>query len=383
MKIRDFELFKLAPRFLFLKITTDNGIEGWGEPIVEGRADTVAAAVKEAMEPLIGQDPRRIEDACQIMYRGPFYRGGPVLMSAMSGIEQALWDIKGKALGVPVHELLGGACRDRLRVYSWIGGDTPEAYAKAATEKVAAGFTALKMCLTEAAGWLTTSPAQIANAVDRVAAARAAVGPTIDLAVDFHGRVHRATAKVLAKALEPYGIFFIEEPVLPEHLDKLAEIARVTHIPIATGERCFGRTGFKALFEQGVVDIIQPDLSHAGGIWEVRKIAAMAEAYDVAMAPHCPLGPLAFAASLQVDAVSPNFLIQEQAFNVHQPMHNPVLALLKDPGVFKFHDGFVPVPMGPGLGVEVDEAAVRAAANQGHNWHAPLWRLPDGSLSEW
>ncbi|ALS26676.1 galactonate dehydratase [Paenibacillus sp. 32O-W] len=382
MKIRTIERFKVPPRWLFLKITTDDGIEGWGEPIVEGRADTVAAAVEELGDYLIGRDAGHIEDLWQVMYRGGFYRGGPVLTSAMSGIEQALWDIKGKALGVPVYELLGGPVRDRMRVYAWIGGDRPEDVGRAAAAQVAAGYTALKMNGTADMEWIDSNT-KIDQAVQNIAAVREAVGYGIGIGVDFHGRVHKGMAKALVKELEPFKPMFVEEPVLPENNEALRELARMSAIPIATGERMYTRWGFKQLLQEGWADIIQPDLSHAGGILEVRKIAAMAEAYDVAVAPHCPLGPIALAASLQLDFCTPNAFIQEQSLGIHYNEGSDLLDYLADPGVFEYKDGYVERLTQPGLGIQVNEAKVREMAAVGHRWRNPVWRNADGSVAEW
>ncbi|HVB10816.1 MAG TPA: galactonate dehydratase [Bacillota bacterium] len=383
MKIAEIELFAVPPRWLFLKITTDDGIVGWGEPVVEGRAATVAACVQEMADLIVGHDAHRIEDIWQMLYRGGFYRGGPVLTAALSGIDQALWDIKGKALGVPVWQLLGGACRERIRIYTGIGGDRPADVAVRAAAAVSEhGFTALKMNAGNQQGYVD-SPATVALAAARLAAVREAVGDTVDIAVDFHGRVHKAMAVQLGKALEPFAPMFIEEPVLPENNEALAAIAAHTTIPIATGERMFTRWGFKRLLQDGHVAIVQPDLSHAGGISECRKIAAMAEAYDVAIAPHCPLGPIALAASLQLDACTPNFLIQEQSLGLHYNQGSDLLDYLADRSVFAYQAGYVPIPRGPGLGIAIDEANVRAAAARGHRWRNPLWRLGDGTVAEW
>jgi galactonate dehydratase len=382
VKIRSLELFKVPPRWVFLKVSTDDGVVGWGEPIVEGRADTVIAAVKELAAYLIGADPRRVEDLFQVLYRGGFYRGGPVLTSAISGIEQALWDIKGRALGVPVHELLGGAARDRVRVYNWIGGDRPVDLAAGIELQRANGFSAVKMNATEELHYLDDHR-KIDAAVARMAAARSAGGDGFDIAVDFHGRVHRAMAKTLVRELEPFRPYFFEEPVPPENLEALREIARHTSVPIAVGERLFTRWGFKDVISEGVVDIVQPDLSHAGGIWEVRKIAAMAEAFDVAVAPHCPLGPIAFAASLQLDACTPNVVIQESSAGIHYNVGNDLLDYVLELGPFTCRDGYLPVPTGPGLGIEIDEERVRDRARAGHDWKSPVWRNADGTVAEW
>lgn len=382
MKITKLESFIVPPRWCFLKIETDAGIVGWGEPVVEGRALTVQAAVHELEDYLIGQDPQRIEDLWQVMHRGGFYRGGAVFMSAIAGVDQALWDIKGKALNTPVYNLLGGACRDRIRVYSWIGGDRPAEVATAAKNAAEAGFTAIKMNATEELQFVD-SYAKVDAVLERVQAVRQASSPDFGIAVDFHGRVHRPMAKVLAKELEPLRLMFLEEPVLSEHVEALRDIKNVTSTPIALGERLFSRWDFKTVLHEGLADILQPDLSHAGGISECRKIASMAEAYDVALAPHCPLGPIALAACLQVDAVSYNAFIQEQSLGIHYNAGSDLLDYLTDKTVFQYSDGFVEMPTGPGLGISINEEKVRELAQTGHRWRNPIWRHPDGSVAEW
>ncbi|MDF2961355.1 MAG: galactonate dehydratase [Paenibacillus sp.] len=382
MKIKSMELFKVPPRWLFLKITTDDGIVGWGEPVVEGKADTVRTAVEEMSEFLIGRDPGHIEDLWQVLYRGGFYRGGPILTSAISGIEQALWDIKGKSLGVPVYDLLGGPVKDKMRVYAWIGGDKPSDVAESAKEKIAQGYTAIKMNGTAEMEWIDSS-LKVQEAVERLAAVREAIGPGNGIGVDFHGRVHKTMAKVLIKEMEPFKPMFIEEPVLSENNEALLEITKGSSVPIATGERMYTRWDFKRLLTQGGVDIIQPDLSHAGGIWEVRKIAAMAEAFDVAVAPHCPLGPIALASSLQLDFCTPNAFIQEQSLGIHYNQGSDLLDYLVDPAVFDYQDGFVKRLTKPGLGIEINEEKVREMAKIGHQWRNPVWRNEDGTVTEW
>ncbi|NLM78891.1 MAG: galactonate dehydratase [Ruminococcaceae bacterium] len=382
MKLIHYELFKVPPRWLFLRLETDDGYVGWGEPVVEGRAATVAACVRECWPYLEGRDPRRIEDIWQTIYRGGFYRGGPVLTSALSGIEQALWDIKGKLYGVPVYELLGGACRDRVQVYNWIGGDRPDDVRASTLAQVASGFQAVKMNATEEMHYID-SFAKVDAVLARVAAVREAGGPELGIGIDFHGRVHKAMAKVLAQSLTPFHPMFIEEPVLAENLEALRDIAALTAIPIATGERLYTRWGFKQILQDGYVDIIQPDVSHAGGILECRKIAAMAEAYDVALAPHCPLGPIALAACLNVDACSPNAFIQEQSLGIHYNVENDLLDYLEDAADFTFENGYVQLPRKPGLGITMNEQVVRERAKTGHDWKNPVWRQADGSVAEW
>ena len=382
MRIAALELFKVPPRWLFLKITTEDGTEGWGEPAVEGKADTVKAAVKELWQYIKGKDARQIEDIWQLLYRGGFYRGGPILMSAIAGIDQALWDIKGKALGVPVYELLGGAVRDKMKVYSWIGGDKVTDAVEGAGKRIREGFRAVKMNACAAMEWIDT-PEKIQDIVESIQSVREAIGYNIGLGIDFHGRIHKGMAKVLLRSLEHLKPMFIEEPVLSENKDIFPALSQYTNTPLATGERCYSRWDFKPIFEQGAIDIIQPDLSHAGGISEVKRIAAMAEAYDVALAPHCPLGPISLAAALQVDFNCLNAFIQETSIGIHYNEGVDLLDYLKNPEVFQAKEGYIHRPVLPGLGIQINEDKVREMAVQGHDWKNPVWRNEDGSITEW
>ena len=381
MKIRDIELFKVPPRWLFLKMTTDEGVTGWGEPIVEGKADSVAACVRELKGQLIGKDPRRVEELWQTMYRCNFYRGGPVLTSAMSGIEQALWDIKGKALGVPVYELLGGAVRDRLHMYAWIMAEGESDYLEDTQRRQDQGYDTIKMCVTDELGWVDNMR-KVTRAAEKVARIREKFGYDLDIAVDFHGRVHMPMARALIRELEPYKLLYIEEPLQPEQTEGFAELRRHTATPIATGERMYTRWGFKTLIASGTIDIVQPDLSHAGGIWESRKIAAMAETYDMGVAPHCPLGPIALASCVQLDFCTPNAFIQEQSLNIHYNGRGDFEYLTEDGG-FEFEKGWLKRPEKPGLGIIVDEEKVRKAAEEGHDWKNAVWHLQDGTPIDW
>ncbi|MCX5070995.1 galactonate dehydratase [Streptomyces sp. NBC_00513] len=381
MKITSLETFLVAPRWLFLRIATDEGITGWGEPVVEGRADTVRAAVHELADHLVGEDPLRIEHHWQVLTKGGFYRGGPILSSAVAGIDQALWDIKGKTHGVPVHQLLGGPVRDRLRMYAWIGGDSPTHVAELAREQVDAGFTAVKMNGSAHMRSIDT-PAQTKAVVDRVAAVRDAIGDHCDVAIDFHGRMSTAMSRRVLPHLEPLFPLFVEEPVLPEHARDLRRLVDSTTVPLACGERLYSRFDFSDVLPTGIA-VAQPDVSHAGGISEVRRIAALAETHGVAMAPHCPLGPIALAASIQLGFAIPNFLIQEQSIGIHYNRGNDVLDYLIDTEPFRFTDGHAVLPTAPGLGIDIDEDAVRRAAEIGHRWRNPLWHHDDGSFAEW
>ena len=381
MKITRIETFLVPPRWLFCRIETDDGAVGWGEPVVEGRAEVVRAAVDVFAEYLVGTDPLRIQDHWQVLTRGGFYRDGPVLSSAVAGIDQALWDIAGKTYGAPVYGLLGGPVRDRVRVYAWVGGDEPAKLADEIAAQVEAGFTAVKM---NASGRVSpiAAPAEVEAVVERAATARAALGPERDMAIDFHGRFAPATARRVLPELARFRPLFVEEPVLPEHNHLLPGLVSASPVPLATGERIYGRAGFLPVLQAGVA-VVQPDLSHAGGITEVLRIAALADAYGAHLAPHCPLGPIALAASLQVGFATPNLLIQEQSLGIHYHKGADLLSYVMDPEPFRFVEGHAVRTDRPGLGVTIDEAAVRAADRVGHSWRNPVWRHPDGSLAEW
>ena len=382
MKITKVNTYHVRPRWGFVEIETDAGITGWGEAVLEGHCDAVLACVNEMSTYLVGADPSRIEDLSATLYRAGFYRGGGVLMSAISGIDQALWDIKGKFFGAPAYELMGGKVRDNIKVYSWIGGDRPSDTGAMAKERMDAGFTAIKMNATEELQMSDTSD-KVDAVLERVAAIREACGKYFGIAIDFHGRVHKPMAKVLAKKLEEFDPMFIEEPVLCENMECFKEIAAACNIPIATGERLFTKYDFKRLLQAGGVDIIQPDLSHAGGITEVKKIASMAEAYDVAVAPHCPLGPIALSACLTLDATCYNAVIQEQSIGIHYNVGKSVLDYALNKEDFEFVDGRVKMPTKPGLGVEVNKELVLEENKNPHQWKNPVWRHADGSVAEW
>lgn len=366
-RITKLETFKVKPRYLFLKVHTDHGIVGYGEPIAEGRADTCAVAVQEIAPYLVGQDPRRVIHHWQAIYRHTFYRGGPILTSALSGIEQALWDIKGKALGVPIYELLGGPTRHRVRVYAHARS------LEAIRQAKARGFTAFKTGPhNKTQSGVIANRKHVSEAVEDFARLREAVGDDGDLGIDFHGAISPQNAELLIKELEPLHPFFIEEPVQCQNVDVMAEIARSTHVPIATGERVFTKWGFREILEKGAAGILQPDLCHAGGIFEGRLIAGMAEAYYASIAPHNPLGPISLACGIQLAASIPNFLCQEQVTLGE--------GYLKEP--FVVTEGHIAIPTKPGLGIELDDDAL--ADKLGHNWKNPETYLEsDGSVVDW
>ncbi len=382
MKITEVNTYLVRPRWGFVEIVTDEGYSGWGEAVLEGHASTVLECVREMRDYLLGADPTRIEDIFNVLYRAGFYRGGGVLMSAIAGIDQALWDIKGKYFNAPVYELMGGKCRDRMKVYSWIGGDRPQDVGSAAKERQNAGFSAIKMNATEELQMID-SYEKVDAVLERVAAIRESCGKYFGIAVDFHGRVHKPMAKILAKKLEEYDLMFIEEPVLCEHMEDFKEIAAACNIPIATGERLFTKYDFKRLLTAGGVDIIQPDLSHAGGITECKKIASMAEAYDVALATYCPITPIGLSSCLNVDSTSYNAVQQEQSIGIHYNVGKSVLDYVTNQEDFVFTDGYVQLPKRPGLGVEVNKKLVLEENKIPHNWKNPVWRHKDGSVAEW
>jgi galactonate dehydratase len=382
LKIEKIEMFKVPPRWLFLKITTKGGTFGWGEPVIEGRASTVEACVQELSKYIIGRSATEIEDIWQVLYKGGFYRGGPILMSAISGIDQALWDIKGKHLGVPVYDLLGGPVRKKMKMYCWIGGDQPEVVLEQAKQKIDQGYKAVKMNATGTFEWID-SIGKVNTVAKNIKILREEFGDGLDIGLDFHGRVHKGMVKRLIDELSPYKPMFIEEPVLSENNEALDHIYNYTSIPIATGERMFSRWDFKEILHRGVVDIIQPDLSHAGGISEVRRIATMAEAYDVALAPHCPLGPISLASALHIDFASSNAVIQESSLGIHYNEGYDLLDYMANPKVFNVVDGYIPLIQKPGLGIEINEEKLKEGQKIGHDWSNPIWRNEDGSFAEW
>lgn len=382
MKITKLKTFLVPPRWLFLKVETDEGVSGWGEPVLEGHAATLAAKIAELDDFLIGRDPMRIEDIWQMIYRNGCYRGGPVLMSALSGVDMALWDIKGRVLGVPVHSLLGGPVRERIRSYCWIGGDRPRNLVAGAKAMREAGFDAVKFNICEELQFVDTF-AKVDGIVKTLFELREAVGAAMDLAFDFHGRVHAPMARVLLKELEPLRPLFVEDPVVSAMVETLADLARATSIPLAIGERMHSRYDFKRVFELRAAQVINPDTAHAGGISEMVRIGHWAEAYDIALAPHCPLGPIALAACLQVGATCYNAFIQEQSLGIHYNQGGDLLDYLLPGKGFTLKDGHLDIPTDPGLGIEVNEAHVEAMAKVGHRWRAPVWRHRDGSVAEW
>ena len=383
MKITALRTYAVPPRWLFLKIETDAGVSGWGEPVLEGHVRTLAAKIEEYGTMLIGLDPARITDIWQMLYRNGCYRGGPVLMSALAGIDMALWDIRGRVLDQPVHALLGGRVRDRIRAYTWIGGDRADTLIEDAQAARDAGFTAAKFNVGGEIAMIE-SHRKVDAVVANIAALRDAMGPDFDLAVDFHGRVSVPMARVLLRELEPLRPLFVEDPVLQGQMDVLADLARMTPIPLACGERLHSRDAFKPVIEGRGAAIINPDTAHVGGITVMLRLGAWAETYDIAIAPHCPLGPVALAACLQVDALCHNAALQEFASGIHYNGgvgHGDYLVGGQD---FRIEDGFLPIPDGPGLGIEVDEEAVRARVSQPEaDWRAPVWRHADGSIAEW
>ena len=361
MKIARFEVIPLIQRGLLLKIHTDDGLVGYGSPMNYEHGRTVERAIHDMAEYLTGRDPRQIEDHWQILFRSSYSRQMPILLSALSGIEMACLDILGKSLNTPIWRLLGGSCRERLRVYGGAGGATPEEAAQSARQAVERGFTAIKTTPFPDPVRLLETPAVVDQVVAQVAAMRQAVGPQIDIALDFHRATTPAMAKVIIKELEPLKPLFVEEPtkMIPGNVDALREVTLSTHIPIATGERCTTRWGFYEICHKQAAAVLQPDIRHCGGILELKKIANLAEIHEIAIAPHSAADPLGIVASIHAMAGTPNFLIQEFGGGTGA-------GLFKEPLHFK--DGFVDLPQGPGLGVEIDEQGLKA------NTHTGQWR---------
>jgi len=382
MKITALKTFLVPPRWLFLKVETDEGLSGWGEPVLEGHAETLATKIAELSDFLIGRDPRLIEDTWQMIYRNGCYRGGPVLMSALSGVDMALWDILGQSLGRPVHALLGGKVREKVRSYRWAGGDRPTDLIDGVRAIQAAGYDAVKFNIC-AELQIVDTYRKIDAIVRTLSDLRSAVGTEMDLAFDFHGRVHAPMARVLLHELEPLRPIFVEDAVVSAMVETMADLARSTSIPLCIGERLHSRYDFKRVFELRAAQVINPDTAHVGGISEMVRIGRWAEAYDVALAPHCPIGPIALAACLQVDAVCHNAFIQEQSLGIHYNEGGDLADYVKDGCGFDLKDGWLAIPERPGLGIVVDEERVIEAAKRGHRWRAPVWRHEDGSIAEW
>jgi galactonate dehydratase len=354
MKITEVKAFQvLLPvagrsNYAFVKVSTDEGIVGWGECTVD--MDSIVQIVEELGLTLVGKDPFRIEEHWQSMFHITHnVRGGVLHTAAISGIEIALWDIKGKALGVPVYEMLGGAMRNKIWGYGRFDGDTPDLAVEKALSQVADGFSALKGDPFAHQGAYTT-PASERDALAKVEAVRKAVGDDVELMIEVHGRLTPPDAIRIGLALEPYRPFWYEEAVQPQNVDAMVQVSRSVNIPLATGERLYTKWGFKDLIEKQAVGVVQPDACHAGGILELKKIAAMAETYFIGFAPHNPYGPINTMAALHLAACTPNFLIQEGG-------HHEYGALVK--GSFPGQkEGYFDLPEGPGLGVELDEDAL-------------------------
>lgn len=385
MKITALDTFVISNRRVLLKVSTDDGAIGWGEPTLENWARPVASVVEQMSNYLIGKDPRQISKHWQILARGGFYRDGPLILSALAGIDQALWDLRARDLGVPIYELLGGNVRDRIRIYAHANEPGRTGSPARAKHLVEAGYTLIKVAPHSQVRFIE-SQEFVAQFLDDLGALRKAIPSRVDFAVDLHGRFSTPMSRLtICLAQELFPAFF-EEPLRPEHSDRLGDVVASTTIPIATGERLYTRYEFRRVLEAGVA-IVQPDLSHAGGISECFKIAALAEIYDAQIAPHCPLGPVALAACIQIDAAVPNFYAQECVIDPHIPNAGLGLELLSNPDVLRPINGYIPVPMGPGLGITIDEDAVRlqtVSAGQAMEPGPGTWSYDDdGSFAEW
>lgn len=382
MKITAVHTYIVPPRWLFLKIETDAGISGWGETGVAGHERALAQKLDEFGEFIIGSDPASIEDTWQKLFRNGCFRGGPIFMSAMSAIDIALWDIKGKSLGVAIHQLLGGPVRSKIRTYRWIGGDRPTNLVVDARALLAEGFDACKFNICSELQIVDTYRS-VDKIIDQLSDLRSAVGSDMDLAFDFHGRVHAPMAKILLKELEHLRPIFVEDAVQFFQVGTMSDLSQSTSIPLVIGERMHSRFEFKQYFEQRAVSIINPDVCTVGGISEILRIGNWAEAYDIALAPHCPIGPIGLAASLQIDAICHNAFIQEQSLGIHYNATGDMLDYVLPGKGFEFDSGFLKIPDRPGLGIEMDEEAIAERSVKDHGWKAPVWRHADGSIADW
>jgi galactonate dehydratase len=387
MNLRAIDVLPVPPRWILIRVTGDDGSVGWGEAIVPKRTESVRAAVGELARVLDGADLDRIEDIVQRCRQGAFFRGGPILATATAAIEHALWDLKARRLGIPAWEMLGGRVRDRVKTYAWIGGDRPDNVVEMARQRIAQGYSVVKMNATDEFDRIEGTAA-IDAVVARVAALREEFGCGLDIALDFHGRVHRSMVRPLLRELEQFRLLWVEEPVAPGYETLLKDICRdAGSTRIATGERLTSRWEFRDLLQHGAVDILQPDVSLTG-LFELEKICRMAECYDIPVIPHCPNGPVSLAASLQVASCCANVPILEQSLGLHYntgyagataaEMHD----YLTDPAPLTPVDGYLPVPTGPGLGIDIDADAV-AARRHDHVLPDMQWRLADGRLAEW
>jgi galactonate dehydratase len=385
--IASIDVVRVPPRWYFVRLRCDDGTEGWGEATVAKRPRAVVGAIADIAENLLGEDADRVEDLWQRMHRGGFFRGGPILKTAAAGIEQALWDAKGRRYGLPIYEFLGGAVRERVRTYAWVAGATTTELVEHARKRLEQGFTAVKVNLASQLDYLESRSA-IDAAIERVAILRSTFGSEFGLAVDFHGRANHVVARTLLRELEQFGLLFVEEPVSPESYDTIGDVRSIAgRTPIATGERLTSRAEFKELLSHGVVDLIQPDVSFTG-LFELEKICRLAELYDVAVAPHCASGPIALAASLQVAMCCGNVVIQEQSRGPHSPDFygslepGELFDYIRDPGPLETVEGHFLRAAAPGLGIEIDTATVASRARE---WQLPdvVWRHSDGRIAEW
>jgi len=387
--IVDYEVFEVPPRWLFLRLETSDGIVGWGEPTLVGHGNVVAAVVHDLMTNyIIGNEASRIQDHWQAMYRSGFYRGGPHHMSAISGIDQALWDIKGKECGKPVYELLGGLVRDRVRAYQWIGGDLQSGLESlgsdlktAAEESLDAGFSSVKIAGSPTLRHVDT-PAKVDTLVDKVALVRDTVGTNVDIGVDLRGRATPAMAERLIEAIEPYSPMFVEEPVLPEHGHALSDLAKSTSVPIATGERLYSQSDFRPLLANGSVDIVQPNISQLGGITETKRVIDMAYGFGVPATIDSPYGPISHAAGLQVDFACWNVLLQQQSLERNFDEESES-SYVRNRSALRCVDGYFEPTTKPGLGVDIDVETVREQSAVNVKWNVPVRRNDDGTIADW
>ena len=370
--------------WVIVRVYTDvAGLIGIGEATVEFQAQAVVGAIDDLAPLIVGRDPREIERNWQILYRHPFFKGGVVTMSAISGIDQALWDISAKDLNVPLYRILGGLARDRVRMYDHLGGgnsdavynsDSGSSFAEKMKKSISDGFTAVKILAVPKSGPLGEAE-NLRHAGELMEAARSAAGPDVDIMIDFHGRTTAAQAIAYSRVLEPFNPLFLEEVVQPDQVEAMKVARAGIRVPLAAGERLLTRADFLPILEDGLIDVAQPDVCHAGGVTEIRRIASLCETYGVTMAPHNPLGPIATMVNVHLGLTIPNFLIQE-VMRADVPWRNEVFT-----GVPEIEDGFIYPPTAAGIGVEMDE--ILAAEHPFNAVSATQWFHHDGSVADW
>ncbi|MBN2652191.1 MAG: galactonate dehydratase [Spirochaetales bacterium] len=357
MKITDIQGFYVKPGYFFIKVSTDQGLCGWGESAILYTSQLQLDVLEEIKKALVGKSPLAIESLWNIMFECLGSRVSSLFITLLSGVDQALWDIKGKKENSPVYDFFGGSSKDKAKLISWIRAENSSKLAKKAKAAMDFGSSSVKISARDDSEYID-SYKKMDEVIERVALIREATDTYFGISVDFHGKIHRSIAKVMVRELDPYGLTFIEDPIPYDNLESLKKIAQYTSVPLATGEEIFSRWGFRKVLQNELIDIIQPSVVYTGGITEARKVVSMAEPYDVGIIMHCSLGPIAFCSSLHVGASGSNPIMQEE--NIFNPSADPLAKkYIKNIEDFVFQDGYINLIRRPGIGIEVDEDCVR------------------------